>query len=794
MPGVGNMTGDTRSRARSKRWRLNISVLRCTLAIASLLALAISTHADEPNKLGQQIYQKQCIRCHGPQGEGVKNKYAAPLEGDKSVNQLSKQIARTMPEDAPESLKPEEADAVAKYIHDAFYSRVARERNRPARIDLSRLTVKQLRLAVADVVDYKQPTGWWGDKRGLNADYFAAKHWRNDKKVLNRLDAGVDFDFGTKSPVPGKTEDYEFYIHWSGSVLPAETGWYDFIIKSNQAVKLHVNNHEKPLIDAMVKSGNDTEYKAGIYLVAGKAYPIKLEFSKAKQGVDDKKEKKAAAPPQPAFITLMWKPPTGIAHPIPSTHLATDWFPQSYVVSNSFPPDDRSYGWERGSTVSKAWDAAATDAALDAATYVVSNLDRLANIKAGDKERDKKVKDYCAGLVERAFRRPLTDEQKQRYIEMPFTKAKNTDEAVKMVVVKALKAPQFLYREVGEQNDDYAVASRLSFALWDTLPDQELLKAAKEGKLKTLEQVKQQGWRMLNRPYARAKVNEFIRNWLKLDRVTDLAKDPKRFPGFDAQLIHDLRTSLDLFLADVVWSERAYFKDLLLSEEVYYNDRLARFYGYDHQDKSFTKVKLNTEKRAGVLTHPYLMSSFAYVGETSPIHRGVFLARGILGLLLRPPAEAVTPIAPELHPAMSTRERVSLQTKPQACMSCHQIINPLGFTMEQYDAVGRFRAKEKEKPIDASGYYQTRSGEVVNFNGVCDLAQFLADSPEVHEAFTEQMFQHLIKQPIRAYGLSKRQEMTKHFTDNGFNIRHLVVQISADAALRGRDSSMQAKK
>ena len=105
------------------------------------------------------------------------------------------------------------------------------------------------------------------------------------------------------------------------------------------------------------------------------------------------------------------------------------------------------------------------------------------------------------------------------------------------------------------------------------------------------------------------------------------------------------------------------------------------------------------------------MATFAYTSTSSPIHRGVFLARNVLGQMLRPPPEAFTPLPAELHPSLTTRERVALQTQPQACQSCHSMINPLGFTLEHFDAVGRYQAKEKDKPIDAAGSYLTRSGE-----------------------------------------------------------------------------------
>src|SRR5262249_3746628 len=214
----------------------------------------------------------------------------------------------------------------------------------------------------------------------------------------------------------------------------------------------------------------------------------------------------------------------------------------------------------------------------------------------------------------------------------------------------------------------------------------------------------EQAERMLVDPRAKAKLREFLLTWLRADQVQDLAKDAKRFPGFDAAVIGDLRTSLELFLDDVVWSEKSDFRQLLLSDEIFLNGKLAKFYDAKLPGNAdFTKVKLDSGRRAGALTHPYSMTSVAHSTESSPIHRGVFLARGVLGLSLRPPPEAVAPLPPELHPNLTTRERVEMQTKANACLTCHAIINPLGFTLENFDAVGRFREQDHGKPVDPTG-------------------------------------------------------------------------------------------
>jgi hypothetical protein len=135
-----------------------------------------------------------------------------------------------------------------------------------------------------------------------------------------------------------------------------------------------------------------------------------------------------------------------------------------------------------------------------------------------------------------------------------------------------------------------------------------------------------------------------------------------------------------------------------------------------------------------------------------------------------------------LHAELTTRERVALQTDSTACMSCHAMINPLGFTLEHYDAIGRYRAEEQGKPINSSGKYLTRTGQTVEFAGVRDLAKFLAESEETHSAFVQQLFHYLVKQPVRAYGPEKLPELTKSFQENDFNVQRLVATIVASSA------------
>jgi cytochrome c553 len=756
-------------------------------ALCALFAAAMPGRADE--RTGEQVYKQACARCHGADGQGTHKHFPHPLAGDKSADQLAKYVAKTMPEDDPGSLSAADAKAVSAYVFETYYSPTARVRNAPARIELSRLTVRQYRNAVADLVGTFRTDGKWGEDRGLRGEYFNARNFGNNKRLIDRTDPQVQFDFGTKGPDPEKFDPTLFCIRWNGSVLAPESGEYEFVVRTDHACRLWVNDPDRPLIDAWVKSGSDTEFRGTLTLLAGRAYPLRLEFSKAKQGVNDTKNGKQP-PPKPASIALAWKRPRLAVETIPSRYLSPAKFPESFVVGAPFPPDDRSTGWERGTSISKAWDQATTDGAIETAGYIVAHLSELAGVRDGERDRAGKAEEFARRFVERAFRRPLTPEQKETYVDRQFAAAPDVESAVKRVVLLALKSPRFLYRELDGSSDGYDVAARLSFGLWDTLPDKDLLHAAAAGKLATREQVAAQAERMLDDTRTKAKFRDFLFTWLKVEPAPDLSKSPERFPGFDPTLATDLRTSLGLFLDDVVWGESSDFRQMLLSDSLFLNGRLGKFYGADlPADAPFEKVPLDPKTRAGVLTHPYLLATFAYTATSSPIHRGVFLARNVLGQSLRPPPEAFAPLAPELQPQLTTRERVALQTRPQACQGCHNMINPLGFTLENFDAVGRFRDAENGKPIDASGGYQTRSGEVVRFNGVRDLAAFLADSPEVHEAFVERVFHHLVKQPVRAYGPSMLDELRTSFAKNGYSIRKLMVEIMATTALTGRGKS-----
>jgi hypothetical protein len=725
-----------------------------------ILALRVSAGTVQIAKAkpltGEAAYARSCAPCHGAKGAGGAG-FRKPLVGSRSVVELGQFIAQSMPPGKKTPLP--EAKSIASYMHGAFYSPLAQERNRPARVELARLTVRQFKNAVADLMNGSAPTVPDGAEHGLRAQYFKSRELDEKNRVVDRVDPQVKFDFGTQGPVPDKFDPHNFSAVWTGSVVAPDTGAYEFIVRTDHATKLFVNGWETPVIDAWVKSGKDTEFKGTVDLLAGRAYPIRLEFSKATQGVNDD-DKKKGKPAGPAFVELLWRRPKQVAETIPSFALYPKELGSVFVISNPFPADDRSIGYERGNSVDKDWDAATTQAALDAAAFW-----------AKQHKNDAKLKESCQWFVRCAFRKDLDKETQARYIDKQL-EGQAPEAGAKRVVLLALLSPRFLYREIGGATDPNMAAANLSFGLWDTLPDLTLQKSVWEGHLKTPADVRAQAERMVNDPRAWNKLRQFLLAWLKVDEIPDIVKSTAKFPGFDASTAADLRTSLELFLRDNGWD----YQKLMLSSTAYQNGRLSKLYGGNlPADAPFQAVDDKT--RTGVLTQPYIMSRFAYGEGSSPIHRGVLVVRNMLGRTLNPPPAAFTPLPASAHPEFTTRQRVELQTKPTMCTGCHGLINPLGFTFEKYDAIGRLRVKESGKPIDASGLYKSRSGTTVKFADAGDLAHYLANSDEAHTAFVEKLFQHLVKQPVRAYGPNTLSNLVGSFEKDRYNIRSLMVSI-----------------
>ena len=749
-------------------------------------------HADHP---GKAIYTKLCQECHGANGEGNREKEIDPLTGRRTLESLAGRIERTMPEDNEEACVGKDASSVADYIYNAFYSPAAQARNRVFRPHFGRLTAGQYQNAVIDLFaafrkTIRLPGG--GDKRGLSAVYVpkgssGVNRSADFKDSVKRIDSRVHFDFAKELPdLPEghKFKPTEFGIIWKGGIFARHTGVYEFTIRTRNGAYLNINEPDEnrgKLIDAWVATGNQIREESGkIFLIGGRTYPFDLHFFKYNEEF--------------ALIELYWTPPLGMREPVPEEVLTPETCDRLFVPDVSLPPDDRSLGYETGASLSRAWLDAITEGALQAADHAAEFSRELARIGDNDppETASQKITSFAEELASTALRRPLRQGELDHWAGAGFA-AKwktNPDAPMRRFVVRLLTSPEFLYPAVLEQDPQldksWKNAQTLALTLWDTIPDKALRLAAGKGELDTIPRLRRRAGRMLAESRAHKKIDGFFDHWLELDRTFDIAKDRKKYPEFNEQLLAQLRTSLELFLDDVVWSESSDYRRLLLEEKMFSNDALAKIYGikFPGNRSNFIMAPFPGQNRAGVVTHPLLLLGQAYHDNSSPIHRGVFLTRNIAGLPLQPPKEAAVFDNNKFDPSLSMREKVTQMTEARACMTCHSTINPLGFSLEHYDAIGRWRERDAGKPVNDDTVLKTDSGKVHRFHNARDVAEFAVQSPEAHRAFVRFLFHHLTKQPMEAYGIETSDELTKSFRESGFHIQKLICEIAVRAAER----------
>lgn len=367
---------------------------------------------------------------------------------------------------------------------------------------------------------------------------------------------------------------------------------------------------------------------------------------------------------------------------------------------------------------------------------------------------------FIAGFGLRAYRRPLTNTELATYVMLFQTGSTAYPEmpdhfaaGARIVLETMLQSPHFLYRpELSTAPvagviplSDYELASRLSFALWNTIPDEELLTAAASHQLTTDAGLRMQVTRMLAEPRARAMVTAFHDQLLQTGRATDVHRDATLFPEYDASVPPAMIGETRAFVEHVIFDDRGSLETLLTAPYSYVDQNLAPIYGlHGTFGTTFTRTSLDPTRRAGLFTQIGFLSVNATSTETDPIHRGVFLHRRMLCTTLPPPPMMVPPL-PADDPTMphTMRQRVTTHTGPGTCgATCHATtINPVGFAYEHYDALGRWRDRDHGLPIDATGNYPL-GGLPQNYDGAVDLGHVMAGQLVTHTCYTRHWLEY----------------------------------------------------
>jgi hypothetical protein len=454
-------------------------------------------------------------------------------------------------------------------------------------------------------------------------------------------------------------------------------------------------------------------------------------------------------------------------------HTVRDLLGLSEPLGSTFPPDAlNGFGFETsnafqvdarlGPQYRSMAEALAARVARDAAL-----LDHVApcdGIRAACRDP------FLVAFGERAFRRPLTSADLDAYRALFdsgaafYSSGDAFRDGVRLTIEAMLQAPEFLYRaESGEQIgpdgrirlDDFELASRLSYFLFDSMPDEELFAAARAGRLSTPDQVEAQARRMLAQPRVLDKLTAFHEQAWGFGRFGGISPDQTRYPDLPRGFVWRVRQAALLFVRDVLRSGGG-LEELLTAPYAYVDSGLAPVYGVPAPDAlaqaprgRFARVEFDRSERAGLLMQLGYLASNSYSSSTDPIHRGLFVIRNLLCRNIPdPPPGATTTPAPETdRPIVTTRDEVSLVTGQSFCPTCHSEINAPGFAFEGFDAIGQKRGTDNGAPVDTASS-MVLDGEVVQFDGPTQLVERLARSREAHRCYSRRWLEFAYGRPL----------------------------------------------
>jgi hypothetical protein len=414
---------------------------------------------------------------------------------------------------------------------------------------------------------------------------------------------------------------------------------------------------------------------------------------------------------------------------------------------------------------------------------------------AGDEEAC--AKRILSTIARRAYRRPVMDDDIRTLTEFYRTGRKDStfESGIQFALERILIDPDFLFRTERDpagvkagspyRLTDLELASRLSFFLWSSIPDDELLDEAAKGRLKDPTVLAAQVRRMMSDARARALVENFAGQWLVLRNIRDAAPDPDLFPDFDENLREAFQRETELFIESQVRDDRS-VPELLTANYTFLNERLARHYGIPGvQGTRFRRVTLADAQRGGLLGHGSLLTVTSYPNRTSPVLRGKWLLENILGTPPPPPPPDVPALKDkgENGRPQSVRERLEDHRRNPTCAACHAQMDPLGFALDHFDAVGNWREADAGTTVDASGTLPDGS----RFQGLDGLRTLLDSRREQFVAtVTEKLLAYSLGRGLEAYDMPAVRKIVRDAAGNGHRWSSIVLGVVDSVPFRMR--------
>lgn len=440
-------------------------------------------------------------------------------------------------------------------------------------------------------------------------------------------------------------------------------------------------------------------------------------------------------------------------------------------------------------------------AAESLALTVARDPKALARIVPSDLpgDLDGKARAFVAAFGTRAFRRPLTDDEVDGFRKL-FDVGAQVDgtgdafvDGVRIVIEAFLQSPHFLYREelatdvVSDRIPltDYELAAKLALSLTGTIPDAELLAAARDGRLRNPDELGRQAERLLGSDRARATLEDFHRQVLRLKTYDAIDKDPKAYPAFVAGIGTHMQREALLFTDDIVLDRSGGVRELLTSPTTFVDKTLAPLYGKQASGDDFARVDLDPQQRAGLLTLSGFLAANAYRNEIDSIHRGVFVHKNVLCTMLPPPAANITPVPADA--AKTERDRVNAHTGKGTCGDgCHStLINPAGFAFEHYDALGAYRTQDNGQPVDSSGSLDF-DGTRRDYNDAIEFSGILADTTSTHRCYASELLEYVHERTPADQDATFLDDLATRSRDGKVSIKQMVLELVKSPAFTSR--------
>jgi hypothetical protein len=435
-------------------------------------------------------------------------------------------------------------------------------------------------------------------------------------------------------------------------------------------------------------------------------------------------------------------------------------------------------------------------AAETLAATAVTNLSTLVSCAPVDATTEEAcAKTFIIGFGLRAYRRPLADDEVAGKLDL-FRKVRALGDfsfGIQGVIAALLQSPHFLYRpELTAPGSaagtvvplgPYQIASRLSYFLLNTMPDDELFAAAKAGRLTSPADIDTEARRLLKDPRAREAVGQFFGEWLILDALDDMTKDATLFPDFNDTLKAAMKEETLRFTTSVVLDGDARLTTLLTSSQSFINAPLGKLYGVT-AGADYGPVALDPTQRSGLLTQASLLTRTAHDDSNSPTRRGKFVRESFM--CQPPPAPPPgVPALPSVVTGQTARERYQQHVANAACAACHTLMDPIGFGFSNYDPIGRYQTMEGGRPVDASGEIQRSQDLDGPFSGVVELSKKLAGSNNVRACLTAQWFRYALGRLEAAGDAASIKSALDAFTPAG-DLRELIVATTKTDSFRSR--------